>query len=202
MATDVKGTAQLRKAVLEASKSDDWDEATQEWELTEVNFDPNGSTDCVCGQRGLHHLYTIANRNTGKELYPIGSDCITLFDNQELNQAMKDRETLKHLYESFLTNEPVDMSINYFSRRVLKLMQWAGAFDGGYYDDADKVLDICLSQFSGRIEHVRRGFAVKHIIEDHIRPWVMHVSNWDGSGQSLADFYRDDDDDVSEEDSN
>lgn len=195
MVTNGHGSAQLRKAVLDASKSDNWDEASHEWELLNSTKDFSGDTVCVCGHEGLTYLYTIKNSNTNKVLYPIGSECIKLFNNNKLNQAFKNSEKIRCLLNSFIDPkaDPVVMTSKYFSSSVLKLMHWAGAFDGGYFDDADKVLDICLAEFNGRKTRSRRVFAVKHIIEDQIRPWVMHVSNWDGSGQSLNGFYRESD---------
>ncbi|WFN93870.1 hypothetical protein [Gordonia sihwensis] len=67
----------LREAVKAASAARSWADAQLEWDIAgPPGIDPDSGSRCACGQDGLMYLYTVANRVTGTELYPIGSTCI------------------------------------------------------------------------------------------------------------------------------
>lgn len=79
----------LKQLVLDRSESEVWDTAKDEWDVIgyENNVEVKGV--CVCTQDDLRHQYTIRNRITRKELYPIGSVCITHFGSSSMTEQMK-----------------------------------------------------------------------------------------------------------------
>jgi len=88
----------LRKVVCANSISDDFTIARLEWSLS--NYQHEDGT-CECGKCGLKHLYEITNQFTHKILFPIGSECIKYFENEEMNSQMK----IARLSETIFKNE-------------------------------------------------------------------------------------------------
>lgn len=88
------GQGSLVAAVLSNSVSDVWDTAVLEWAVNGVEDHGAPEGACVCGNVGLRYLYTIRNAQTGRVLYPIGSECIQLFGNEEMDNTT---ESLRRL---------------------------------------------------------------------------------------------------------
>jgi hypothetical protein len=63
----------LVRAVIDSSVANDWGTAVTEWEVTDVDEDPDGRGICVCGQPNLVQLFTIENQRNRAVLQPIGS---------------------------------------------------------------------------------------------------------------------------------
>lgn len=81
------GQGPLVAAVLSNSASDVWRTAVREWVVSSVEDRGTADGECVCGKVGLRYLYTISNSQTGRVLHPIGSECIQLFDNEEMDNT-------------------------------------------------------------------------------------------------------------------
>lgn len=137
----------LKKIVCENSVSDEFNTARHEWNLSDYHYDDG---ICECGKRGLKHLYEITNQFTHKTLYPIGSECIKYFENEEMERKMKiarlsetifknegkkhDGKTYMFIYEndkryiSFLRD-------NSIKKKYEKLIWFADLMDEFKYDD-------------------------------------------------------------------
>ena len=83
----------LVQAVLPRSRSKDFDTARKEWFVSGYEYaDEADGHDCVCTHSGLKHLFEITNMFTGEILFPIGSVCINLFKNKEMDDVVKECE--------------------------------------------------------------------------------------------------------------
>jgi hypothetical protein len=58
-------------------------EAIREWSIVN-DSEHTEHIDCICGHKNIKYAYTIKNNINDKILYPLGSSCITKFENQEL----------------------------------------------------------------------------------------------------------------------
>lgn len=118
----------LPKEVVDASLADDFEAARHEWDLVDRNIDPTSSQNCVCGKEGLKYLFTIRNRETGAELYPIGSSCIELFGRRDLDQQVG---IIKQMYEVLAEyRETGSLRLNggAITRAVLRQLYEEGCF--------------------------------------------------------------------------
>lgn len=118
----------LRRAVLDASLSDKWAQAVEEWQVVGLEEDTRGTGICVCGKTALVYLYTIHNRLTQEGLFPIGSKCVNLFDVEELDVSVSVLHQLLKLRSAYVTNKRVDLTSEYFSRAVLADLWQNGVF--------------------------------------------------------------------------
>jgi hypothetical protein len=46
------------------------------------------TTDCICGKQHIKFVFTIANRENGNELYPVGSSCVRKVGRDDMDEAM------------------------------------------------------------------------------------------------------------------
>ena len=120
--------------ILENSESKDWDEAKTEWDITNVYEDESLSESCICGKENLRYVYTITNRINGKSLYPIGSHCITHFENPDLNERIETDKQLFKLAHAINAHEEIDFSSKYFSKKLLKFLYDNKAFEANKYN--------------------------------------------------------------------
>lgn len=117
MSTHNFGT--LRGTVIEASLSNNWAQAVQEWQVVSVEEDPNHTGICVCGKTSLRYLYTIHNWKTQQSLFPIGSQCVNLFEVEELDVSVNLLHQLLKLRSAYATSKSVELTSEYFSRALL-----------------------------------------------------------------------------------
>lgn len=71
----------IRNRIIEASLSNDWEEARKEWSFINIYHDDHEqfSESCqLCNASNLKDNYEIINHNTGRK-YLVGSKCITRF---------------------------------------------------------------------------------------------------------------------------
>ncbi|MCS3494392.1 hypothetical protein M2368_003424 [Arthrobacter sp. JUb119] len=111
--------ATLRRAVIETSLSNNWAQAVQEWQVVSVEEDPRGTGICVCGKTSLVYLYTIHNWRTQESLFPIGSQCVNLFEVEELDLSVNVLHQLLKLRSAYTSHKNVDLTSEYFSRALL-----------------------------------------------------------------------------------
>ncbi|OMH32565.1 hypothetical protein [Tersicoccus sp. Bi-70] len=144
--------AALSSAVINASIGDRWATAHREWDLASVDEDPTANAECVCGQTNLRWLYTIANLQTGSELFPIGSSCIQLFERPDLNQKVTVLERLVKIKRAAQSREKITLTREYFTRAVLKDLHVRGAFTPDKFNHYDprEDYDFLLAMFNKR----------------------------------------------------
>lgn len=152
MSTHNFGT--LRRAVIDASLSDRWAQAVEEWHVVGVEEDPDATGVCVCGKTGLVYLYSIHNRQTQQTLYPIGSSCVNLFEVEELDLSVTVLRRLIELRAAFAAGERVDLTGDYFSRAVLADLWENGAFPPNGFNRSNGANDyqFLLNLFNQRHE--------------------------------------------------
>lgn len=80
--------ASLLSWLLPLSESKEARPALQEWRIVGWFGDASGTSECLCGQKGIKQLYTIRHKKNGQELFPIGSRCMKRFHNEDLNTSM------------------------------------------------------------------------------------------------------------------
>lgn len=80
-----KPRPELEKVVIDASRSDVWAKAKEEWYICDYDYDESRDGVCICGQVELCHLYTIRNLYTQNTLFYIGSVCIDYFGSKRLS---------------------------------------------------------------------------------------------------------------------
>jgi len=146
--------ASLQAAVLSASERPDWSRAVHEWEVTGLEEDPTAQGICICGQLNLVKLFTIRNKRTGVELFPIGSSCINLFDRPELNYSVSVLADFAKIRQSLRDGKEVDLDKDHFSRSLLEHLYDQGAFTPDVYNnyDGENDLDFLLTMFNKRIK--------------------------------------------------
>ena len=83
----------LCRRVCELSVSSDcFKTASMEWTVT--NYFEERNQECCCGKKEICHIYSIANQFNANKIEYIGSKCITLFGNDELNDGMKTAKSI------------------------------------------------------------------------------------------------------------
>lgn len=129
----------LTSVVIAASVANAWSAAVLEWDVTELEEDPAGSGECVCGQQELVLLFNIANKHNGAKLYPIGSTCVRKFGRTDLNRQVTLDSDLFRLYAPILNSMPITLASDYFAGAMIEYLNNEGAFtpdrwdaDGGY----------------------------------------------------------------------
>lgn len=141
----------LIKVVVDNSESKDWKSAVDEWKIIDVVEDEKLEESCICGKEHLRYLFTIKNEENGRKLYPIGRLCIKKFERKELKDEVNIKEQLFKLLHAVEDNEFLQLSSEYFSRKLLDYLYEAGAFKATQWNDNDpkKTINfyvICLTK--------------------------------------------------------
>lgn len=167
----------LLKRVIEASESDEWDCAVDEWIVLDCEEDFNCSSSCLCGKENLRYLFTIKNELNGNELFPIGSSCIQKFGRKDLDDKTSVYEDMFKLLHAVETNQFISLSPELFSRKLLLYLYEEGAFDTDYnnYDGETDYL-FMLKMFNKRdkssITRAQQG-KISAIIVSSIKPYLI-----------------------------
>jgi hypothetical protein len=141
----------LRQVVESASVANDFYTAVHEWNVVELEEDPNGDGECVCGQQNLVKLFTIRNYRNNAELFPIGSQCVNHFGRADLDLQVTVFSGLLSLRKSILTGERITLTSEYFSRGMLQWLHEEGAFaDERNGFDGEKDYAFLLKMFNKR----------------------------------------------------
>lgn len=120
--------------VIDESEANSWNDAVLEWEIIDCEEDDELSLSCICGKENLRYLYTIRNELNGKVLFPIGSSCIKKFERSDLNEEIIVREGMFKLYRAIRTRTFIELSSEFFSRRLLNALYERGAFRANQYN--------------------------------------------------------------------
>lgn len=161
--------------ILENSESKDWGEAKTEWDITDVYEDESLSESCICGKEDLRYVYTITNRINGKSLYPIGSHCITHFENPDLNERIETDKQLFKLAHAINAHDAIDLSSEYFSKKLLKFLYDNEAFKANEYNcyNPKNDYEFLLKMFNMKKERsARQHYKIKAICSNYIEPFV------------------------------
>lgn len=118
----------LKSAVLDKSSAANWIAARAEWDIAHFEEDASRKGVCICGQPNLTKLFTIRNRNTGDELYPIGSSCIEHFGRRDLDAEADLLPSLSRLRESILVGGEFDLAPPLFSKALFDHFLKEGVF--------------------------------------------------------------------------
>ena len=154
----------LHDAVLQASKSDTWEQATKEWNEVSLIFNGIGRSNCVCGN-AIKYAYELFNGVTGQRLFPIGSDCVRHFHRLSLDQQLEEEEKLLRKVENLTRKaqkkEKIKVNKSDFDERLLKWLcerdyqLFLEVFQGGSWTKAEpkkkarmeEVLEKCIKPF-------------------------------------------------------
>jgi len=167
----------LEKAILEKSVSKEWSTAVQEWEPIDIQEDIDKNFSCVCGKTNLRFLYTIINTSTKGKLFPIGSECIKKFERSDLNEYISIKEQLFELLHAVRSKEFIELTSEYFSRKLLEYLYNEGVFISNEYNGFDESNDykFLLKMFNRRGKSVigqREERKIRALIGFTIRPWL------------------------------
>ncbi len=168
----------LIKTVIDASKGLTWEEAVNEWEIVDCIEDEDSSSVCICGKDRLRYLYTIRNSITGISLFPIGSTCIKKFERDDLMEEVAVKEKMFKLLHAVNSKKIVELSSEYFSKKLLFAFYKADVFKPTQYNNFNGYADykFMLDMFNRRdkssISQAQRR-KINGIIAFSIKPYLV-----------------------------
>lgn len=127
----------LKREVESRSVAHHFSRAVLEWDVVELEENPQQDGACVCGQQNLKLMFTIHNRVNDADIYPIGSQCVHHFERKDLNERVSVLSTALKLRKSFLNGENVTVTSEYFTKALLGWLQDEGAFGPDQYNGQD-----------------------------------------------------------------
>ena len=171
-------TENLINQVISESDSSTWEDAVQEWEIEDCDEDKECKSSCICGKEELRYLYTIRNQNNGNELFPIGSRCIKKFERDDLNYTTSLYESLFKLLHAIKDKKRIELTTDYFSRKLLDYLYEQDAFKPSEYNGHNGYFDyqFMMDMFNRRLpltERQRRK--VNAIIYFSIKPFLERM---------------------------
>ena len=165
----------LKKAIIDNSVSNNWQDAVLEWTLIDTEEDEQNESQCICGKENIRYLHRIRNIHNGKVLFPIGSSCIKKFDRADLNELISIREKLFKLYHAVGNREFLELSPDLFSRKLINYL-----YDEGAFESENKIYSaygnykFFLDMFNKKSEmSVKQDKKVKAILLNKIKPFVL-----------------------------
>ena len=143
----------LPQEVIQRSRSEYFKEAAQEWDITDRAEDPQASSYCVCGKHGLRYLFEVTNRETGENLYPIGSTCINQFEREDLTQEVAFTQAKFKILQA-AEQGTLELRGGLFSRSLLAHLYEEGCFQPNKFNgfDAHKDYQFLVDMFNKRSE--------------------------------------------------
>lgn len=128
----------LMEAVVANSQGTAWDEARLEWQITWSTSEPNDPGTCVCDKQGIVDKFAIHNVVTNAELYPIGNECIKLFERADFDERSRLHMDLRRCQTMIADNDGF-LTIKGVSKRVIQAAGQAGVFDQRETDFMDQM---------------------------------------------------------------
>ena len=170
----------LIKTVINYSFAKTWEEAVKEWEIIDCEEDEECSSQCVCGKENIKYLYLIHNTKTDKHLFPIGSTCINKFGRDDLNEEIKIKEGLFKLMHAILDGKRIELTSEYFSRKLLYALYEGGAFTDNQFNQFNAHNDylFLLECFNKRDKSTitnRRSKKINSLIAYSIKPYLVRT---------------------------
>ncbi|EHJ53314.1 hypothetical protein [Streptococcus macacae] len=165
----------LISEIIDNSEANTWDSAVIEWKIVDVEEDEYLKESCVCGKENLRYLYTIQNVFNNKILYPIGSSCIKKFEREDLNAEINVKEQMFKLLHAVEENAFLELSSEFFSRKLLLYLYEQGAFKATRYNNFNPHEDyqFILDMFNKRKVSDRQNRKAVAIILNSIKPFVQ-----------------------------
>ena len=164
----------LTKYIMDNSESKNWEDAVTEWKIVDVEEDERLEESCICGKEHLRYLFTIKNQLNGKEVYPIGSSCIKKFKRDDLMHEVDIKEKLFKLLHAVENNDYLQLTSEFFSRKLLLYLFKAGAFEptrwNGYNPEND--YRFMLKMFNKRERTDKQNKKATAIILSSIKPFL------------------------------
>lgn len=163
--------------VIKFSESKEWSSARYEWEICNFEEDDSLSESCICGKEHLKYLFTIKNRLNNNELYPIGSSCINKFGRDDLDEQVSIKEQLFKLLHAVENNSFLELTTEYFSRKLLKYLYDEGAFKTTKYNNFNPYNDykFMLDMFNKRKRTIKQNQKATAIILNSIKPYLENL---------------------------
>ena len=164
--------------VIEKSEANTWDLAVYEWELVDCEEDESCESSCVCGKEHIRYLHKIVNRENGNILFPIGSSCIKKFNRSDLNQDVKINEDLFKLLHHIENRRYIELSSDFFTRKLINYLYDVGAFDNDYngfdgYDDYEFFLKMFNKRDKASITYNQQR-KINAIIINSLLPYLRN----------------------------
>lgn len=167
----------LLRKVIEASESDNWESAVEEWVIFDCEEDNTCSSFCLCGKENLRYLFTIKNTFNSNELFPIGSSCIKKFGRKDLDEITSVYEDMFRLLHAEENGRFISLNSELFSRKLLRYLFEEGAFDNEYNGyDGENDYYFMLDMFNKRHKESiteRQNKKIRAIIVSSIRPYLV-----------------------------
>jgi len=164
--------------VIQNSESSIWEDAVEEWEITDCEEDDSASEICICGKENIKYLFTIRNTINGNMLYPIGSSCIKKFNRADMKEETSLYEGMFKLLHAVESNRYLSLSPELFSRKLLKYLFEQGAFDTEYNDfDGKEDYEFMLKMFNKRDKSsitMRQDKKIKAVLLNSIKPFLQN----------------------------
>ncbi|MDE0581457.1 hypothetical protein ON064_00135 [Planococcus sp. A6] len=170
----------LLETVIEKSSKKSWDSAVLEWEIDDVIEDKDNKSTCICGKENIRYLFTIRNSYNQNTLFPIGSSCIKKFNREDLNEITLINEKLFKLFHAIKTNKYIQLSSDYFSRKLLEYFFNQGVFKPSQYNNfnGEKDYNFMLKMFNMRSQPTAsQSKKINAIIMTSIKPYLVHMLN-------------------------
>ena len=175
----MKNNEVLINEVLEKSVSQNWYYAVQEWRIVDVKEDIQCKSACVCGKENIRYLYTLQNTRNGNTLSPIGSSCIRKFESQELNEQILVQEGLFKLIHAITSNQRIELTSEYFSRKLIEYMAEHDVFKPNAHNNYDGNVDyhFMLKMFNNKTSPTTgQQSKINIIIAYEIKPYIKRIS--------------------------
>lgn len=167
----------LIMTVINASESNGWLDAVEEWEIYDCEEDEDCCSRCICGKENIRYLYTIRNIYNGEMLFPIGSSCINKFERIDLRDETALIEEQFRLLHAVESNRYLSLSTEFFSRKLLKWLFEEGAFDTSYNQyDGEEDYEFMLKMFNKKDKDaitIKQDRKIKAIIMNSIKPFLQ-----------------------------
>lgn len=165
----------LIKDVMDSSEAKRWESAVTEWEISDVEEDELLEESCICGKEHLRYLFTIENQLNGNILYPIGSSCIKKFERDDLKHEVDVKEQLFRLLHAVEENEFLQLSSDFFSRKLLRYLFEAGAFKATKWNnfEPEKDYEFMIDMFNKRNRTENQNKKAVAIILTSIKPFLQ-----------------------------
>lgn len=169
----------LLKAVIDASESDNWLDAVKEWGIRGCIVDSECSSECLCGKESIKYLFRIRNKHNGKELFPIGSSCINKFGRKDLKEKTAMYMELFKLLHAIESKKYVQLTSDFFSKKLLDWLFEEGAFNTTYNqfdgkDDFEFMLRMYRKRDKDAITQKQRQ-KIDAIIVNSIKPFLQDL---------------------------
>lgn len=128
----------------------------------------------------IKYLYLIHNTKTDKHLFPIGSTCINKFGRDDLNEEIKIKEGLFKLMHAILDGKRIELTSEYFSRKLLYALYEGGAFTDNQFNQFNAHNDylFLLECFNKRDKSTitnRKSKKINSLIAYSIKPYLVRT---------------------------